>query len=220
MDIYITEKSGGTRVALSMLPEKIKLKGSGKFQSYDIIGLGEVRIPRGTKLLSFGWSGTFPGASRRRYGFVKSHHWESPKELVKTFEQWRKRGSALILMATETPINHEVMLSEFTATPSGGYGDIQYDVTFIEHREISICTTSELNIKPVSKSIEASTDTRPAPAAASAKTYTVQNGDCLWNIAKKHLGSGSRYIEIYNLNKGLIGSDPNRCITGWVLTMP
>jgi len=33
MDIYITEKESGTRLALAMLPEKLKQKGSGKLYS-------------------------------------------------------------------------------------------------------------------------------------------------------------------------------------------
>ncbi|MEF9974873.1 MAG: SH3 domain-containing protein, partial [Clostridia bacterium] len=35
-------------------------------------------------------------------------------------------------------------------------------------------------------------------------TYTVQNGDTLYTIAKGKLGSGGRYLEIYKLNKNAI----------------
>ncbi|GHU59071.1 phage protein [Clostridia bacterium] len=35
-------------------------------------------------------------------------------------------------------------------------------------------------------------------------SYTVVRGDCLWSIAKKYLGSGTRYPEIYERNKSLI----------------
>lgn len=59
---------------------------------------------------------------------------------------------------------------------------------------------------------------RPAEAP-QAKTYTVQKGDCLWNIAKKQLGNGARYMEIYNLNRDKI-SNPNKIHEGWILTMP
>ena len=38
----------------------------------------------------------------------------------------------------------------------------------------------------------------------ASKTYTVKKGDCLWKIAKKKLGKGSREKEIYKLNKSLI----------------
>ena len=77
MDIYITEKESGTRIALSMLPEKVKRKASTKFQSYDIINIGEVKLPRGTKLLTFSWDGTFPGAGRKSYGFIVEYFAEA-----------------------------------------------------------------------------------------------------------------------------------------------
>lgn len=220
MDIYITEKTSGTRIALSMLPEKVKHKGSAKFQSYDIINVGEVKLPRGTKLLSFSWSGTFPGASRKGYSFVKSQHWKDPKELEKIFEGWRQSGATLILMVTETFINHEVRVSDFTGTAAKGAGDITYDVTFIEAKDIMVYTTSELNMKPTAKTNETAGAARPAPAAAAAKTYTVKGGDSLWAIAQKHLGAGGKYAQIYELNKSVIGSDPDLIKPGQVLTLP
>ncbi len=221
MDIYITEKESGTRLALAMLPEKLKQKGSGKFRSYDIINVGEVRLPSGTKLLQLSWSGKFPGSSRTKYSFIKSHYWRSPTEMVNTFERWRANGTPLILMVTETWINLEVMVSDFSPQPDGGNGDISYDVTFVENKDIKVYTTAELNIRPAAKTNDTSaTASRPEPAAAAAKTYTVKSGDCLWNIAKKYLGSGADYSKIYELNKGTIGSNPNLIYPGQVLTLP
>lgn len=43
----------------------------------------------------------------------------------------------------------------------------------------------------------------PANSAKSS-TYSVKNGDSLYSIAKRSLGSGSRYMEIYNLNRKAI----------------
>jgi nucleoid-associated protein YgaU len=51
-------------------------------------------------------------------------------------------------------------------------------------------------------------------------TYTVKKGDNLWNIAKKHLGSGSKWKDIYNANKGVIGSNPNLIYAGQKITIP
>lgn len=47
----------------------------------------------------------------------------------------------------------------------------------------------------------------------------MKRGDCLWNIAKALLGSGSRYTEIYNLNKDKI-KNPNLIYAGQVLRIP
>lgn len=52
-----------------------------------------------------------------------------------------------------------------------------------------------------------------------AKTYTVQKGDCLTLIAKRQLGNGIRWREIYDLNRDKI-SNPNKIQIGWVLTLP
>ena len=49
--------------------------------------------------------------------------------------------------------------------------------------------------------------------------YIVVSGDCLWNIAKNHLGSGTRYVEIYELNKDIIKS-PDLIHIGQQLVMP
>ena len=50
-------------------------------------------------------------------------------------------------------------------------------------------------------------------------TYKVVEGDNLWKIAKKQLGGGSRYVEIYELNKDQI-KDPNMIHINQVLLIP
>lgn len=55
------------------------------------------------------------------------------------------------------------------------------------------------------------------PAAGSI--YIVVTGDCLWNISKAHLGSGTRYMEIYNLNKDSI-KNPALISIGQKLILP
>lgn len=63
------------------------------------------------------------------------------------------------------------------------------------------------------------TDASSAPID-QAGGYTVQHGDCLWDIAQKHLGNGSRWGEIYKLNQDLIGKNPDLIYSGAQLKMP
>ena len=62
--------------------------------------------------------------------------------------------------------------------------------------------------------------------ASNLPTYTVQTGDSLWKIAEHHLGDGTRYKEIAQLNYDKIQPD-GRTLTqehwidpGWTLTLP
>jgi nucleoid-associated protein YgaU len=58
-----------------------------------------------------------------------------------------------------------------------------------------------------------------APAAAPAKTYTVQPGDTLSGIAKSQLGNANDYTKIFELNRDQL-SDPNKIKPGQVLKLP
>jgi LysM repeat protein len=49
--------------------------------------------------------------------------------------------------------------------------------------------------------------------------YTVQKGDTLSAIAKKHLGAPNRYVDIFNLNKDVL-SNPDVIRVGQKLKIP
>lgn len=53
----------------------------------------------------------------------------------------------------------------------------------------------------------------------SASSYTVVKGDCLWKIAKTHLGEGIRWGEIYEANRDQI-RDPNLIYPDQVFEIP
>lgn len=55
--------------------------------------------------------------------------------------------------------------------------------------------------------------------APKAKSYTVKQGDTLWAISAKYLGSGAKYMTIYNANRNIL-SNPNIIKVGQVLTIP
>ena len=61
--------------------------------------------------------------------------------------------------------------------------------------------------------------TAAPPAAAAGKTYTVQPGDTLSKIAKKHLGNANAYMKVFDANKDQL-SDPDKIRPGQVLRIP
>ena len=87
--------------------------------------------------------------------------------------------------------------------------------------------TNEGDKKPVAPA-------QPAPAAgtdffgnnatsqpaAAGESYTVVSGDSLSHIAKNHYGDATKWHQIYEANKGIIGSNPDHIEVGQVLTLP
>ena len=62
---------------------------------------------------------------------------------------------------------------------------------------------------------------RPAPTPTlEEKFHTVGQGDTLWALAAKHLGSGHRRREIQDLNGGPGKCDPHKLRAGMILKIP
>ena len=67
---------------------------------------------------------------------------------------------------------------------------------------------------------DGSADQSMEKADTTGDSYTVVQGNCLWNIAKARYGSGIDYIKIYEANRNVIGDDPNLIFPGTVLVLP
>lgn len=216
MDIYLTP-DGGSQIRFPMMPEKLTIGADAKFMSYSIISLGDVKLPRGKGIEEVSWSGTFPGESRKGAPFIKA--FTKPDSLIKNLRSYRDKGTKCTLLVTGTCINLTVYISKFTGKYVGA-GDFQYEIEFIVAQEIKIYTTSELKTStPQAPRPAPKKETKKTATESKTRTYTVKSGDCLWRIAQKFLGSGSRYTEIYNLNRDKI-SNPNLIYPGQVLRIP
>ena len=55
---------------------------------------------------------------------------------------------------------------------------------------------------------------------AGGRTYEVQEGDTLFDIARHELGKGSRWAEIYDLNRDALGKDFDYLTPGMQLVLP
>lgn len=118
--------------------------------------------------------------------------------------------------------NLTVGLETYEITDDAGEGfDMKVKINLKQYRAYG---TKTVTVQPASTPATKPTATveppkRETSQAPKQSTYTVKSGDCLWNIAKKYLGDGSRYNEIYNLNKDKI-KNPNLIYAGQVLTLP
>jgi len=214
MDFYLTAPDG-SRIHLPVNPEKITAQTEGKMQTFEVIELGDIALPRGITPARISWESFFPGEARKDAIFVRE--WQDPKVIVGIISGWRRNNTKVRLLVTETPINLDCYIAAFEHTWGGGYGDCHYRIELLEARELKVLTDTEWNAKKGVQQVVVAGVSTVRPAPPPPKTYTVKPGDTLWAIAKKTLGSGSRWKEIYNANVDVIGKDPNLIFPGQVL---
>ena len=195
VDIYIREKNGSREIRVPVLPEHIMVEfGEGRFVTFDILGKGEVAEPTGVGLASISWQSEFPGNYRTDTSMIRGKR-KTPSTYHQILESWKQKGTPLNLLVTGFPINYDVYVSNYTADISGAFGDVPYEIFFKQNKDITITKTT------VKKS---STKTTTKRATKKETKYTIKSGDTLWGIAKKFLGSGTKWELIYNANKAII----------------
>lgn len=207
MNIKLIPVGDGSKFTFPALPEKIQGKYGAKYQSFDIVSQGTVKIPKGTDVAEFTWDGVFFGKSKKREPIVKKNSWNAPNQCVKTLNDFMKNEVVLNLIVTETWINVDVTISSFQPRPVGAYGNVEYSITFVQKKPLQIYTTNELQIATFVKKTKPRNDSAPE---ASGGSYTVVSGDTLWGIASKKLGSGSKWTSIYDANAGTIEAEAQK----------
>lgn len=192
VDIFIYEGNGTDVLRVPWLPASIEYEVGGMVvATYDIMNRGPVEIPTGSGLAKISWESQFPGLRRNDDGMLRGTK-QLPEHYHKILSRWIKEKTDLRIIVTGYPINIDVYLSSYKATAAGGFGDVEYSVEFTEVRDI------EVNYSNANKD---SSKSRPSKKYT---TYTIKKKDTLWKIAKKKLGKGKRWKEIYKLNKKVI----------------
>lgn len=212
MKIVLTEFITGNYMTFPMLPEEITVECGTRFQSYDIMNIGEIKLPLGEELTRFSWNCKLPGKHRQSENYVMVQH--EPIKIQEWLSYLRNSNIKCRLVVTDSPINHTVYLESYTMNYSGGYGDYECDISFIQAKELKVVTEELMSVQ-TTKAIVPSEQQRPSKPIETQ--YTIKKGDCLWDIAQSKLGAGNRYMEIAELN-GI--KNPNKIQAGQVLLLP
>lgn len=212
-------------VQLPIPPSKIEIKTKSRNKTIDLINEGEVSVLKQGGLKEISFKCALP---RNPYPFstkvilppeVYIQGLEALKQTKKVFQfiiiRTLPNGIPLI------PTNIKCTLEDFSVIEDANNGlDVDVSITLKQYKHYGL---KEINVIDTDSTGATSTanvkSNRSAETAPNNTTYTIKKGDCLYNIAKKELGDGSRWKEIFNLNKSKI-SNPNLIYPNQKITLP
>lgn len=215
LQFWLSFNNGAEKLRLPVNPESIRLSYGMSFDDVQVSQLGEYTIIGNKQLSELSFNSFFP----RDYdgGFCEYDDIPDPWESVETIRRWKQSGKPCRLVVTGTPINQAVTIRSFdVAEEHGAVGDISFSLSVKEYIFITIKKVVTAK-KPVS-----SAPKRPPAqkSSVSGKVYVVIKNDSLWKIAQKELNNGSRWREIYDKNKKVIGKNSNLIKPGQKLILP
>lgn len=213
---------------LPVTPDKIQIKINNNNKTANLINEGEINILKKAGLTDVEFECEIPQVKHPyavyKSGFKNAGYFLEIFEELKTSQEpfqfivCRKLPSGKKLLNT----NIKVSLEDYRITEDAKNGfDFVVKFNLKQYKEYG---TKMVNVTLAAEKPKASVipvrEITNSPAPAAAQTYTVAKGDCLWNIAKKFYGNGSKYTVICNANQDVIGGNPNLIYPGQVLTIP
>lgn len=216
------------RCLIPVAPPKLTVKINNANETVTLINEGEINILKKPGLTDIEFECRIP---QENYPFAvyKSgfkgadyflDYFESLKSSKNPFQfiVCRSRPTGKRLFDT----NIKVSMEDYQITEDAQNGfDLLVKIRLKQWRDYGTKTVNiSLGDQKPKASVEPQRETAASPAPAASQTYTVVKGDCLWNIAKRFYGNGSKYSVIYNANKGIVGGNPNLIYPGQVLTIP
>lgn len=229
---------------LPIAPSKLQLKIENQNKTMTLINDAEVNLLKKPGLTNIEFDALLPNV---KYpfaiypnGFQKSSYYTNKLEELKVSQKpfqfivsrefpngvhrvsFDENGVGKVELTEDSLFSNDIKVSleEYTIKEDAKEGfDVIVSVRLKQYRDygtkiVDITFDNEGNSYTMS-----SEEQRPAESAPEVKSYTVEKGDCLWHIAKKLYGDGSKYTVILDANKDKI-KNPNLIYPGQILIIP
>lgn len=224
-EAYIAFDYNNKTYRLPVNPETFEVSSTMGTETYDILGLGQIVISTGMEVREFSFEAELP-YTVHSYVETSKKFWNVDR--YETFFNSVRKKKVPVGFVYDNGVSEEistkVLIVEFNSTENAGEeGDKQYSFKLLEYVDYAPKTVSKSKSNSSSsKSKKTTTTTKKTTTKTNnkkPKTYVVQEGDCLWNLAKKFYGSGTKYTKIYNANRSII-KNPSLIYPGMKLKIP
>lgn len=219
-EVYIDD------MLLPLPPEKIPVKYSGQNKTVNLINGNEINLVKPFGLAEISLDVMIPQMD------YPCAVWDgsisSAEDFLERLQELKNGKSSFEFIVIRQGIGGDslfdtsvdVTLEDYKVTDDVSEGlDIIVSLTMKEFKNYGTKIMNFTIVEDKQEMESAQTENERQGEVPQVKSYTVVKGDCLWSISKRQLGNGSRWQEIYNLNRDKI-SNPNVIYPGQILTMP
>lgn len=208
----ITLSRDGINLVLPVNAPSVPINRTRDYRDVDIVNFRTVGRYGNRKLEEINVDSFFPAryASYCNYGPTGLL---TPAQYVGIIGAWQMEGTPkpVYVSITGQVVETWFAIVDFnTDDRAGEPGDIYYHLHL---KEFVYSTATVFGFGPPPRP--------PSPAAPQGgEFYTIVSGDCLWNIAKRYYGDGSRWPVIWDANKPMRSGNPNLIFPGEVIFVP
>lgn len=206
MEIWLVQNENELRIPV--LPSAYQVNTAQINTTVNIHELGEINLLGKKRLTTISFTSFFPA---KHQSFCDTDI-SGPIEYIELLEEMQQAGPMKLHITGILCL--PVTLESMDYEENDGTGDITYTLNLKEYKYITI---TEASLSTQQQEQEAAVRETPVPKAG--RTHTVISGECLSSIARKETGSAN-WKPIYEANKEVIGSNPNKIYPGQVLVIP
>lgn len=184
MEFWLVDGNNKKKLRLPVLPADFTVETGHQINIVEVNDFGEYSRKGDQKLDRISFKSFFPD---QYYPFCQYRNFPKPYDFVKIIESWEHNSLPFRLFITNTNINKLFFIESFSYGERAGSRDVEFELTLVEYRAITIPKLTTTVKKPSTRS----TTSKPKP-----RTYKVVKGDTLWAIARKFYNNPYRWPEI------------------------
>ena len=197
-------------------PGKLTMKINGMNKTLTLINEGEVNLIKSPGLTDISTEVLLPTLTEYPFAaYPDGFH--KPKHYLEKLEKWKQKKKPITFKLLRTSPNGKKLLwdtnipvtienYEIVEDAEEQGLDVIVKIEMLEYREWGAKKLVIKKSKKKNGKKKTATKKKTRKTKDPAASYTVKKGDCMWAIARKQLGNGNRWKEIYNLNKSTIES--------------
>ena len=181
--------TGDGQFELSVNPPEISVTQDNKDKTIDLLNVGEINVPGMRGLIKVSLATFLPDSNSPFYTGV------APEQIVQAVKKAKNGQKAIRIIISGSDVNTQFNVSSMNEIYKEGQGDIYISWSFVELRDLNTGQVASFVRRYTDTGLCTRRTTRSVP-----KAITVQNGDTLWNLARRYYDDGSRWKDIAMAN--------------------